>query len=105
MANIVNDVKLVGQPITPYSTDPFTKNFWQGLTKEGGFISSYANKISGMNKMAIMHDPLSNSNFIMGQTPVVQLTIPPAIAVQYCATFPGTCGVIVSGSMNNNFGT
>jgi filamentous hemagglutinin len=104
MANVVDDVSQVGQPITPYPTDPFTKNFWQGFFNEGGFISNNANQVGGMNSMSTMHDPVTN-NLIMSKTPIVQITIPPAIAVQYCATFPAACGVVVSNSMNNDFGT
>ncbi|MBU6338372.1 MAG: hypothetical protein KGQ36_00140 [Rickettsiales bacterium] len=104
MANITQDINQVGQPISDFSTNPFTKSFWQGFLKEGGFISDNANKIRGMNSMSTMHDPWGQ-NFIVEKSPILQITIPPAIAVQYCATFPAACGVVVSGSMNNDFGT
>jgi hypothetical protein len=73
MANVVDDVSQVGQPITPYPTDPFTKNFWQGFFNEGGFISNNANQVGGMNSMSTMHDPVTN-NLIMSKTPIVGLS-------------------------------
>ncbi len=104
VANIAPNPNMVGQPVPAYSTNPFTNSFWDGFLKESGFISNGANKLGGMNAMSTMHDPLTN-NIVMSQTPILQISILPAIAVQYCATFPAACGTVVSGSMNNDFGT
>ena len=104
MANTTTDIAKIGTPVTDFSTNPFTTSFWQGFLKESGFISDVANKAGGMNSMSLMHDPWGQ-NAVIGTSPVLQLTIPPAILVQYCATFPGACGATVSGSTNNNFGT
>lgn len=105
MANTTINTSQIGSPVPSYSTNPFTTNFWQGFGKESGFISNSANQAGGMNSMSLMHDPWAGSTVIKNIPLGTQLSIPPAIVVQYCATFPGACGAIVSGSMNNNFGT
>jgi filamentous hemagglutinin len=105
VANTTTDITKIGTPVPPYSTDPFTASFWQGFGKEGGFISNGANQAGGMNSMSLMHDPWAGSAVIRNFPLGTQLSIPPAILVQYCATFPGACGAAVSGSMNNQFGT
>jgi filamentous hemagglutinin family protein len=104
-ANLTMDVNQVGQPVPPYSTNPFTSSFWQGFGMESGFISSGANKAGGMNSMSLMHDPWAGGAIIRNIPLGTQLSIPPAIAVQYCATFPAACGAAISYSMNNNFGS
>ena len=104
MANTTTDIAKIGTPVPEFSTNPFTSNFWQGFLKESGFISDGANKLGGMNAMSTMHDPWGQ-NVVIGTSPVLQLTIPPAIAVQYCATLPGACGAATSGFINNDFGT
>ena len=104
IANTTSDITKIGTPVPAYSTNPFTADFWQGFIKEGGFISSNANKVGGMNGMATMHDPMTNS-FIMSKTPILEITIPPTMAVQYCSSFPAACGVVISKSINNDYGT
>jgi hypothetical protein len=105
IANIAPTPDLVGQPITPYSTDPLTSSFWKGFGKEGGFISNSANKVGGMNAMSSMHDPWGQ-NFIIKQPIILQVTIVPAISIEYCAIAPSACGVISNELINNNkFGT
>ena len=99
IANTVDDISLVGQPV-----DYSKMNSLQKVVNEGGFISNNANKVRGMNPMSTIHDPWGQ-NIIVKQFPVLQITIVPAIAIQYCATFPAACGVVVGNSMNNDFGT
>ena len=105
MANLADKAELVGTRVPDFSTNPFTASFWQGFGKESGFISSISNKAGGMNSTSLMHDPWAGSAVIRNFPLGTQLSIPPAILVQYCATFPSACGVVVSGSMNNQFGT
>ena len=104
MANTTTDINKIGTQVPSYSTNPFTSSFWDGFLKESGFISNGANKVGGMNSMSLSHDPWGQ-NVIIQQTPVLQLTIPPAMAVQYCATFPAACAAVTSKLMNNDFGT
>jgi hypothetical protein len=103
LANGAPTIGKIGQAID-YSTDPLALNFWQGFGKEGGFISDSANQAGGMNAMSVMHDGWGQ-NFIVGKAPFLQISIFPAIAIQYCATFPAVCGT-TSGQLinNNNFG-
>jgi hypothetical protein len=105
IANTTPNPSQIGTPVPHYSTNPFTASFWQGFGKESGFISNKANQAGGMNSMSLMHDPWAGSAVIRNIPLGTQLSIPPAILVQYCATFPGACGAAVSGSMNNQFGT
>ena len=95
MANTTTDMSKIGTPVPDFSTNPTTSSFWDGFAKEGGFISDGANKAGGMNSMSTMHDPWSQ-NTILGKSPILQLTIPPAIAVQYCATFPAACAAVIN---------
>lgn len=105
IVNTTTDITKIGTPVPAYSSDPFTKSFWQGFAREGGFISNNANKIGGINGMSTFHDPLTNNVFFETVPLATQITIPPAIAVEYCAISPAACGLAVSGSMNNQFGT
>lgn len=59
------------------------------------------NAISGMNSMSLMHDFWTDST-ILSYHPLLELSIAPAIVVQYCATFPALCGNITSNIMNDN---
>ena len=95
MANTTTDMSKIGTPVPDFSTNHTTSSFWDGFAKEGGFISDGANKAGGMNSMSTMHDPWSQ-NTILGKSPILQLTIPPAIAVQYCATFPAACAAVIN---------
>ena len=103
-ANVTMDVAKVGQPVPPYSTNPFTSSFWQGFGKESGFISSNTNKVGGMNGMSTFHDPITDNIFFEKVPLTTQLSIPPAIAIEYCAISPAACGAVVSSSRNNRFG-
>lgn len=95
MANTTTDMSKIGTPVPDFSSNPTTSSFWDGFTKEGGFISDNVNKIAGMNSMSLTHDPWSQ-NAILSKSPILQLTIPPAIAVQYCATFPAACASAIN---------
>ena len=99
LANVTNDINLVGKPIVPYSNNPFTLNFWEGFAKEGGFISKTANKLGGMNSMATyIHDPWSSAVLIKNIPLATQVSIIPAVFVQYCGSYPGACGVAITGA-------
>ena len=104
-ANLTMDVSQVGQPVPSYSNNPFTSSFWQGFDKESGFISSGANKIGGMNGMSTVHDPATNNIFFENIPLITQLSIPPAILIEYCAISPAACAAATSKFNNNNFGT
>ena len=104
VANTTSDIGKIGTPVPPYSSNPFTSSFWDGFSKESGFISTNVNKAGGMNSMSTMHDTLTHNIFFEKVPFTTQLSILPAIAVQYCATFPAVCGVTTTGLMNNNFG-
>ena len=78
-------------------------NSLQRVVNEGGFISNNVNQIGGMNSMSLSHDPWSQSSIVQRIPGATQITIPPAIAIQYCATFPSVCGVLASGSFNSDF--
>ena len=53
------------------------------------------NKLGGMNSMSLMHDGWGQ-NAIIGTFPTLQVSITPAIVVEYCILSPVMCGVIVS---------
>ena len=94
---------MVGKPIIPYSNNPLKLSFWKGFAREGGAISKFANKFGGMNSMATyIHDPWSSSVLIQSIPLATQISIAPAIFIQYCATFPGACGVMITNTYNNN---
>ena len=76
--------------------------WYEHLYKEGrNIISKPANKIPFMNAMANMHDSWSSTS-ITGTTPILQITIAPAVYIQYCAVFPSLCGVITTEAYDIN---
>lgn len=99
IANAVNDVSLVGQPVDYLKMNPMQK-----IVNEGGIISNAANKVAGMNAMSIMHDPWGQ-NTMVGSFPALQISIIPAIAIEYCAISPAACATVTSKLINNDFGT
>jgi len=105
IANTTSDITKIGTPVPSFSSNPFTSSFWQGFAQEGGFISSNANKVSGMNGMATMHDPMTNNIFFETIPLTTQISIIPAIAIEYCAISPSACAIVTSNLMNNDFGT
>lgn len=55
-----------------------------------------------MNVVLLFCDLLTN-NSILNMTSLLELLIIPTIIVlQYCATFPGACGVMITNTYNNN---
>ena len=97
MANTTTNIDLVGKPV---DTEKFS--FFDNLFNEGGkYTSKLADTVPGMNSMSLMHDFWS-STAITGTTPILQLTIVPAVAVQYCATFPSLCGGITTIETNKD---
>ena len=100
IANTTKEISLVGQ-----SVDYSKMNFIEKIVNEGGFISNSANKISGMNGMATVHDPMTNNIFFESIPLTTQISIIPAIAIEYCAISPSACAMVTSNLMNNDFGT
>ena len=105
VANTASAPEMIGTRVPNFSTNPFTSSFWQGFAQEGGFISSNANKVGGMNGMATMHDPMTNNIFFETIPLTTQISIIPAIAIEYCAISPSACAIVTSNLMNNDFGT
>jgi hypothetical protein len=100
IANTTPDVTKIGTPVDYSQMTPIQK-----VVNEGGIISNNANKIGGMNGMSTVHDPATNNIFFEKVPLTTQLSIPPAIAIEYCAIFPAACGAATSGLRNNDFGT
>ena len=73
-----------------------------GFFHEGGTMSTYVNKIGGMNSMSVLHDPISGYP-LLNTSPILQATILPAIAVEYCILAPAMCGSLTSGIMNDTY--
>ena len=98
LANTTKDVTKIGTPVDYSKMTPLQK-----IVNEGGIISNTANQAGGMNAMSVSHDGWGQ-NFIVGKAPVLQISIIPAIAVEYCAISPAACAAVTSKLMNNNFG-
>ena len=55
--------------------------------------------------MSTMHDPATNNIFFEKVPLTTQVSIIPAIAIEYCAISPAACAAVTSKLMNNDFGT
>jgi hypothetical protein len=91
IANQTKDIALVGQPV-----DYSKMTSMEKIVNEGGIISRGTNQVGGMNSMSLSHDPWSQSAIIQKVPGATQISIIPAITVQYCATFPAACAVTVN---------
>ena len=100
IANTTPDVTKIGTPVDYSQMTPIQK-----VVNEGGIISNNANKIGGMNGMSTVHDPATHNIFFEKVPLTTQVSIIPAIAVEYCAIYPAACGAVTSSLMNNDFGT
>jgi hypothetical protein len=100
VANKVGDINIIGQPVN-YSKMTFSEK----IINEGGIISENANKIGGMNSMSVMHDKWVNNVFFDTVPLANQITILPAIAIEYCAIYPAICSAVTVRLIDNNYGT
>jgi hypothetical protein len=58
-------------------------------------------QIPGMNGMATsLHDPIGTFIQIISKPGINQLTIPPAMLLNYCIIYPGSCSGIIGNQIN-----
>ena len=100
IANTTPEVAKIGTPVDYSKMTPIQK-----VVNEGGIISNNANKIGGMNGMSTVHDPATHNIFFEKVPLTTQVSIIPAIAVEYCALYPEACAAFTSKLINNDFGT
>ncbi len=84
LANLTDNAKFVGNIVQNPS-----------FFHEGGKMSVFANKLGGMNSMSLMHDGWSQNAFIQ-KFPILQASIVPAIAVEYCLLSPELCTAVIN---------